>query len=61
MEKVYDKELYFLQDVIEKVHHLLLYLNTLCNNTHPCLLQFLNKKFKDSQRVSIQCLNIFKF
>ncbi|XP_024222469.1 protein SERAC1 [Bombus impatiens] len=38
---------YNLQDIIEKVYHLLLYLNTLCENTHPCLLQFLNKNFKD--------------
>ncbi|XP_076619639.1 protein SERAC1 [Colletes latitarsis] len=39
-----------LYDVIEKVHYFLLYLNTLCQNTHPCLIQFLNKKFKDSHR-----------
>ncbi|XP_076248337.1 protein SERAC1 [Calliopsis andreniformis] len=39
-----------LYDVIEKVHYLLLYLNTLSDNTHPCLIQFLNKKFRDSHR-----------
>ncbi|XP_076666289.1 protein SERAC1 isoform X2 [Andrena cerasifolii] len=39
-----------LYDIIEKVHALLLYLNTVCNNTHPCLTQFLNKKFRDSHR-----------
>ena len=39
-----------LYDVIEKVHALLLYLNTVCDNTHPCLTQFLNKKFRDSHR-----------
>ncbi|XP_017795657.1 PREDICTED: protein SERAC1 [Habropoda laboriosa] len=37
-----------LHDVIEKVHQLLVYLSSLCKNTHPCLIQFLNKKFKDT-------------
>ncbi|XP_078052257.1 protein SERAC1 isoform X3 [Augochlora pura] len=39
-----------LYDIIEKVHYLLLHLNTVSKNTHPCLIQFLNKKFRDSQR-----------
>ncbi|XP_076659101.1 protein SERAC1 isoform X3 [Halictus rubicundus] len=39
-----------LYDVVEKVHYLLLHLNTLSKNTHPCLIYFLNKKFRDSQR-----------
>lgn len=39
-----------LYEVIEKVHHLLLRLNALSKNTHPCLAQFLNKKFRDSLR-----------
>ncbi|KAK9310319.1 hypothetical protein QLX08_000325 [Tetragonisca angustula] len=39
---------YKLHDVIEKVHQLLLHLSTLCENTHPCLVQFLNKNFKDT-------------
>ncbi|XP_054013372.1 protein SERAC1 [Hylaeus anthracinus] len=39
-----------LYDVIEKIHILLLYLNKLSENTHPCLIQFLNKKFRDSHR-----------
>ncbi|KZC14051.1 PREDICTED: protein SERAC1-like [Dufourea novaeangliae] len=39
-----------LYDVIEKAHCLLLHLNTLSKNTHPCLIQFLNNKFRDSQR-----------
>ncbi|XP_031826616.1 protein SERAC1 isoform X2 [Nomia melanderi] len=39
-----------LYDTIEQVHKLLLHLNTLSQNTHPCLIHFLNKKFRDSQR-----------
>ncbi|CAK9797149.1 Protein SERAC1 [Anthophora quadrimaculata] len=42
-----------LHEVIEKVHQLLLYLNSLCKNTHPCLSQFLNKKFKDIHSESL--------
>ncbi|XP_017887631.1 protein SERAC1-like isoform X1 [Ceratina calcarata] len=42
-----------LHDVIEKVHQLLLYLNASCENTHPCLTQFLNKKFKDTPSDSL--------
>ncbi|XP_032663066.1 protein SERAC1 isoform X2 [Odontomachus brunneus] len=41
---------YKLHDVLEKVHSLLLVLNTLCDKTHPCLTQFLGKNFKDMQR-----------
>ncbi|XP_012227930.1 protein SERAC1 isoform X2 [Linepithema humile] len=41
---------YNLHDVLEKVHLLLLQLNTLCDNTHLCLTQFLSKKFKDLHR-----------
>ncbi|OAD56460.1 Protein SERAC1 [Eufriesea mexicana] len=41
------------QDVLEKVHQLLLYLNSLCRNTHPCLTQFLNKNFKDTPSDSL--------
>ncbi|KAG7189606.1 hypothetical protein KM043_017290 [Ampulex compressa] len=39
-----------LHDVIEKIHSLLLHLNHLCSNTHPCLAQFLNTIFKDPLR-----------
>jgi len=46
-------KIFFLQDVLEKVHSLLLSLNALSGNTHLCLTQFLSKMFKDSQRVSI--------
>ncbi|XP_046831134.1 protein SERAC1 [Vespa crabro] len=38
---------YNLHDVIEKVHNMLLHLNSLCNKLHPCLTQFLQKKFGD--------------
>jgi len=41
-----------LQDILEQVYSLLLHLNTLCDNAHLCLTQFLSKKFKDSHRVS---------
>lgn len=44
-----------LHDVLEKVYSLLLHLNSLCDNTHLCLTQFLSKKFKDSHRVSATC------
>ncbi|XP_034181766.2 protein SERAC1 [Osmia lignaria lignaria] len=37
-----------LHDVIERIHQLLLELSRLCEHTHPCLIQFLNKKFKDT-------------
>ncbi|XP_014602802.1 PREDICTED: protein SERAC1-like [Polistes canadensis] len=36
---------YKLHDVIEKVHNMLLHLNSLCDKLHPCLTQFLYKKF----------------
>ncbi|KAL0099697.1 hypothetical protein PUN28_019834 [Cardiocondyla obscurior] len=39
-----------LNDVLEKIHLLLLNLNSLCGNTHLCLTQFLSKMFKDSHR-----------
>ncbi|XP_003702109.2 protein SERAC1 [Megachile rotundata] len=42
-----------LHDVIEKVHQLLLQLNTLCKHTHSCLTEFLNKKFKDTYTDSL--------
>lgn len=42
-----------MQDIIEKLHNLLLKLNVLCGGCHPCLLQFLHKKFHGSHRVSI--------
>ncbi|KAF7390170.1 hypothetical protein HZH68_012027 [Vespula germanica] len=38
---------YKLHDIIEKVHDMLLHLNSLCNKLHPCLTQFLHKKFGD--------------
>lgn len=44
---------YKLHDVIEKIHQLLLHLSTLCENTHPCLIQFLNKNFKDTPSDSL--------
>ncbi|KAK2576698.1 hypothetical protein KPH14_005359 [Odynerus spinipes] len=39
-----------LHDVIQKVHDMLLHLNSLCDKLHPCLTQFLHKKFGDSFR-----------
>ncbi|XP_011352205.1 protein SERAC1 isoform X2 [Ooceraea biroi] len=44
---------YNLHDILEKVHSLLLHLNSLCDNAHLCLTQFLNSKFKDSPRYLI--------
>ncbi|XP_014473260.1 PREDICTED: protein SERAC1-like isoform X2 [Dinoponera quadriceps] len=41
---------YKLHDILEKIHSLLLLLDTLCNKTHPCLTQFLSKNFKDLHR-----------
>lgn len=41
---------YKLHDVIEKVHSMLLHLHLLCDKLHPCLTQFLYKKFGDSFR-----------
>ncbi|XP_050458776.1 protein SERAC1 [Cataglyphis hispanica] len=45
---------YNLHDVLEQVHSLLLHLNTLCDNAHLCLAQFLSKKFKDSHRYLVE-------
>ncbi|KYM95025.1 Protein SERAC1 [Cyphomyrmex costatus] len=45
---------YNLDDVLEKVHSLLLNLNALCDNTHLCLTQFLSKMFKDSHRYLVE-------
>ncbi|XP_072746379.1 protein SERAC1 [Anoplolepis gracilipes] len=45
---------YNLHDVLEQVHSLLLHLNTLCDNAHLCLTQFLGKKFKDSHRYLVE-------
>lgn len=42
----------FLQEVIEQLHDLLLKLNVLSRGMHPCLLQYLHKKFQGSHRVS---------
>ncbi|XP_015598964.1 protein SERAC1 isoform X2 [Cephus cinctus] len=39
-----------LYDVIENLHYLLLDLDSLCQSCHPCLTQFLNKKFHDTHR-----------
>ncbi|CAL7936144.1 unnamed protein product [Xylocopa violacea] len=44
---------YKLHDVMEKMHQMLLYLSAVCENTHPCLIQFLNKKFKDTPSDSL--------
>ncbi|XP_025993627.2 protein SERAC1 isoform X3 [Solenopsis invicta] len=45
---------YHLNDVLEKVHTLLLSLHALCGNTHLCLSQFLSKMFKDSHRYLVE-------
>ncbi|XP_011861232.1 PREDICTED: protein SERAC1-like [Vollenhovia emeryi] len=45
---------YSLSDILEKVHSLLLSLNSLCGNTHLCLTQFLSKMFKDSHRYLVE-------
>ncbi|XP_012055483.1 PREDICTED: protein SERAC1 [Atta cephalotes] len=45
---------YNLDEVLEKVHSLLLNLNALCDNTHLCLTQFLSKMFKDSHRYLVE-------
>ncbi|KAH0952241.1 hypothetical protein HN011_003545 [Eciton burchellii] len=41
---------YSLHDLLEKVYSLMLHLNSLCDNTHFCLTQFINNKFKESPR-----------
>ncbi|GAB1865692.1 Protein SERAC1 [Camponotus japonicus] len=45
---------YNLHDILEQVYSLLLHLNTLCDNAHLCLTQFLSKKFKDSHRYLVE-------
>ncbi|KMQ95175.1 protein serac1 [Lasius niger] len=45
---------YNLHDILGQVHSLLLHLNTLCDNAHLCLTQFLSKKFKDSNRYLVE-------
>ncbi|XP_011066797.1 PREDICTED: protein SERAC1 isoform X2 [Acromyrmex echinatior] len=45
---------YNLDDVLEKIHSLLLNLNALCDNTHLCLTQFLSKMFKNSHRYLVE-------
>lgn len=45
---------YNLHEILGQVHSLLLHLNTLCDNAHLCLTQFLSKKFKDSNRYLVE-------
>lgn len=51
---LYRKLEYFfiLKDLIEYLHLLMIKMDTMCDSCHPCLVQFLNKKFHDSHRVS---------
>ncbi|XP_011506367.1 PREDICTED: protein SERAC1 isoform X2 [Ceratosolen solmsi marchali] len=36
-----------IHEIVEKVHSLLIKLNTRCEGIHPCLLNFINKKFQN--------------
>ncbi|XP_043278487.1 protein SERAC1 isoform X2 [Venturia canescens] len=39
-----------LYDLIEYLHLLMNKMDAMCESTHPCLVQFLNKKFRDTYR-----------
>ncbi|XP_051172225.1 protein SERAC1 isoform X2 [Leptopilina boulardi] len=46
----YFHENHKLFDLIERAHKILLKLDNLCHSCHPCLKQFINRKFKDFHR-----------